>query len=55
MENFKTKVELLNVLSGTKVTHDPEKDNIGKTGKLLCGVPQGGSLFYSRDDLEKVE
>ena len=54
MIEFKTKVKKLDVLAGTKVQYDETRDNIGKTGKLLCTVPNGGSLFYDETELDKV-
>ena len=55
MTKYRTKVTVLNVQVGTIVTYDEKKAETGKTGKLLCGVPQGGGLFYSKDELELVE
>ena len=57
MKEFITKVDKLFVPKGTKVTHDdgPGKDNVGKTGKLLCGVPSSGALFYDENELDKVK
>ena len=55
MKTFKTKVEKLHVPSGTTVTYDPDKDNVGKTGKFLCGIPAGGSLFYAEEELEEIK
>lgn len=54
MQNFKTLVKKLHVPSGTPVTHDDTKDTTGKTGKLLCAIPQGGSLFYAKSELEET-
>ena len=58
MKKFKTKVAMENfgIPSGVPVLwdDDPNKDNTGVTGKLLCALPAGGSLFYSRDELEEV-
>ena len=55
MQNFKTLVAKLGIPSGTPVTHDRTKDTIGKTGKLLCAVPRGGSLFYAESELEEIK
>lgn len=54
LEKYRTKIELLGHPVGTKVTYnnDPSKDNIGKTGKLLCTVLGGGALFFSKEELE---
>jgi len=54
-KKYRTKIDLLHFPAGTQVTCNDEKDVIGKTGKLLCDVPTGGALFYSEDELEKVE
>lgn len=56
MKDFRTKVDLLGVVKGSKVTFDDakEKDNTGKTGKLLCTIPSGGSLFYSPNELDEI-
>ena len=55
MKKFKTKIEKFGVPVGSPVLYDPDKDNKGKTGKLLCTVPIGGALFYTEDELEPNE
>ena len=51
---FKTLVDKLSIAKGTQVTYDNSKDNIGKTGQLLCSVGNG-SLFYKEDELEEIK
>jgi len=56
MKDYRTTIEKLGVPKGTKVSHDESRDNIGVSGKLLCTVPNGGSLFYDEaNELEEVK
>ncbi len=57
MRTFITKVGLLGVPKGSKVIYDDGegKDSAGKTDKLLCTVPTGGSLFFAEDELEEFD
>lgn len=54
MKNYITLVGKLNVPAGSKVQYDETRDNVGKTGQLLCTVPNGGSLFYTEDELKEA-
>ena len=54
LTNYITLVDCLNVPKGSKVSADHSKDITGKTGKILCNVPQGGGLFYNVADLKEV-
>ena len=54
VKEFVTKVDRLGVPKGTRVIYDPNKDNIGISGRMLCSVPAGGALFYAQDELEEV-
>jgi len=56
MKEFKTLTDVLFVPKGTKVMFDDGigKDNVGKTGKILCTIPTGGGLFFDKENLELV-
>lgn len=57
ISTFTTLVDRLGFPKGTKVTLEDDKPerNTGKSGARQYTTPNGGALFYSDAEVEKVE